>query len=399
MRKWLKITIPCLLLAVGAVVCILRWQAWFGMPAEPRWNGETIDYVFPSPITRNEVNRALAAENDQSPITNDDDSVLTILVLGDIHSQLTRADYDTLAARVPQADAVAQVGDWMERGQDYYYQLLLREWTNSRLYGLPVIVTPGNHEYSKGVDKTLSPVWEHAFPHPHNGPVGVPGASYYEDLPGVRFICIDTNPLVRLVHLTRTLTWLRDAMNKADGRFVVVMMHHPVLSVGKGRANVLVYSAFRHTLADADLVLAGHDHSYMRRTPFVLLNTAGKPKPQKYHYTPDTAFVEPVYGVIQSPITRNEVNRALAAENHQSPIDRYPRGECAWCDGTVAADGIEGDVPGEERHRAAVVHHRRCGYPGRCVRRCLRLYRPQRTSGRRCANLPECVYRRQRDDR
>ena len=52
----------------------------------------------------------------------------------------------------------------------------------------------------------------------------------------------------------------------------------------------------------------------------------------------------------KSPITRNEVNRALAAENHQSPIDRYPRGECAWCDGTVAADGIEGDVPGEERH-------------------------------------------------
>lgn len=297
MRKWLKITIPCLLLAVGAVVCILRWQAWFGMPAEPRWNGETIDYVFPSPIT-----------NDQSPITNDDDSVLTILVLGDIHSQLTRADYDTLAARVPQADAVAQVGDWMERGQDYYYQLLLREWTNSRLYGLPVIVTPGNHEYSKGVDKTLSPVWEHAFPHPHNGPVGVPGASYYEDLPGVRFICIDTNPLVRLVHLTRTLTWLRDAMNKADGRFVVVMMHHPVLSVGKGRANVLVYSAFRHTLADADLVLAGHDHSYMRRTPFVLLNTAGKPKPQKYHYTPDTAFVEPVYGVIQISNLKSQIS-------------------------------------------------------------------------------------------
>jgi hypothetical protein len=95
-------------------------------------------------------------------------------------------------------------------------------------------------------------------------------------------------------------------MNTADGRYIVVMMHHPVLSVGKGRANVLLYSAFRHALGQADLVLAGHDHSYMRRTPFVVLNTAGKPKEQKYHYTPDTAFVEPVYGVLQSSIRNHK---------------------------------------------------------------------------------------------
>ena len=182
MPKWLKITIPCLLLAVGAVLCILRWQAWFGMPAEPQWNGETIDYTFPSPGTSSRQTGGVAsAEKGDSLITSD--SVLTLLVLGDIHSQLTRATYDTLAARVPQADAVLQVGDWMERGQNYYRQLLLREWTNSALYGLPVIATPGNHEYSKGLHKSLSPVWEETFTHPANGPIGVPGVSYYMDLP------------------------------------------------------------------------------------------------------------------------------------------------------------------------------------------------------------------------
>lgn len=299
MRKWLKIAIPSLLLAVGVVICIIRWQAWFGIPAEPQWNDETIDYTFPSPITDN-----------PSPLTNNEDSVLTLLVLGDIHSRLTRADYDTLAARVPQIDAVAQVGDWMDRGQNYYYQHLLREWTNSQLYGLPVIVTPGNHEYSKGFHKTISPVWKHAFTHPDNGPVGVPGVSYFVDMPGVRFICIDTNPLVRMVHLTRTLTWLREAMYSAGDRYIVVMMHHPVLSVAKGRANVLVYSMFRHALGEADLVLAGHDHSYMRRTPFVVLNTAGKPKTQKFYYTPDTTFSKPVYGVLK-----------LQTINHQSSME------------------------------------------------------------------------------
>ena len=233
MRKWLKITIPAILLAGGAVLCSLRWQAWFGMPAEPQWNGDTINYVFPSPSSIHH-------------------SPFTLLVLGDVHNRLTRADYDTLAARVPDADAVIQIGDWLERGQNYYYQLLLREWTNSALYGLPVITTPGNHEYSKGIHKTLSPVWEHAFPHPLNGPKEVPGASYFIDLPSVRLIAIDTNPLVRIVDLTRTMTWLQQTMNSADGRFIVVIMHHPVLSVAKGRANVTVYSAFRRILADAD---------------------------------------------------------------------------------------------------------------------------------------------------
>jgi len=279
------------LLAGGIVLCAIRWQAWFGMPAEPQWTGDTIHYTFPSPF----VLEPVAPDHSPAPAM---DSSITVLVLGDIHSKLTRTDYDTLAARVPQADIVAQVGDWMERGQEYYYRLLLREWTNSQLYGLPVIATPGNHEYSKGLCRTLSPVWEEAFTYPHNGPVAVPGASYFIDLPSVRFICIDTNPLIRLVYLTRTLTWLRETMNSANGRYIVVMMHHPVLSVAKGRANVLVYCAFRHALGEADLVLAGHDHSYMRYTPFVLLNTAGNPKPQQFGFPAEATDSVPVYGIL-----------------------------------------------------------------------------------------------------
>ena len=88
-------------------------------------------------------------------------------------------------------------------------------------------------------------------------------------------------------------------MNQAGDKFIVVVMHHPVLSVGKGRFNALIYSTFRHALGEADLVLAGHDHSYMRRAPFVVLNTAGKPKQQRYHYTPEITDTTPVYGVLK----------------------------------------------------------------------------------------------------
>ena len=77
----------------------------------------------------------------------------------------------------------------------------------------------------------------------------------------MRCIVIDTNPLTRTVWLTRTLTWLREAMYGAGGRYTVVLMHHPVLSPAEGRFNPLEYATFRHALGDADLVLAGHDHS------------------------------------------------------------------------------------------------------------------------------------------
>lgn len=278
MRKWIYIVSAIILLAVGAVICAYRWQAWFVTPAEPAWTGDTLQSVFRTPASTDEIE--------------------TILVLGDIHSRLTRTDYDTLAARVPNADLVLQVGDWMDRGQEYYRQLLLREWTNSALNGLPVIATPGNHEYTKGVHKHLSEAWSETFSHPNNGPVGVPGASYWLDIPRMRIIVIDTNPLSHIVYLTRTLTWLREAMYSAGNRAVIVMMHHPVLSAAKGRANVAIYSTFRYALSQADLVLAGHDHFYARRTPFVMLNTAGKAKKQKTKLHTDVCDSVPVYGVL-----------------------------------------------------------------------------------------------------
>ena len=46
MRRWIYISLLALLLIGGGVVCALRWQAWFGNPAEPEWNADTIDYHF-----------------------------------------------------------------------------------------------------------------------------------------------------------------------------------------------------------------------------------------------------------------------------------------------------------------------------------------------------------------
>lgn len=294
MSRWLKIGIPVVLLTVGAVICVVRWQAWFGMPDKPEWRGETLTYTFPTfrdDSVHGFVRTAAGWQDLNSPAS------LDLLVLGDVHNQLQREDYDSLAAWAPQIDAVIQTGDWLDRGYPYYYQLLLREWTSSALEGLPVITCPGNHEYNKGLHKNLAHEWLSWFPQPVDTTQGMQGANYIVDFPQVRFIILDTNPLNRLVRLTRTLTWLETAMKSAGTKRVVVLMHHPVRSAAKGRANPLIYAAFRYTLSKADLVLAGHDHSYVRQMPFVVLNTSGKPKEQKT-LSADCTSTEPVYGVL-----------------------------------------------------------------------------------------------------
>lgn len=315
MRGTLKIISWTLLSAAIIAVCIVRWQAWFGMPDEPVWTGDSLTYSFPTFRGDSVPGFVTTTQGWQDTITPES---LDILVLGDIHNRLSRSDYDTLAARVPQADVIAQVGDWLDRGQGYYYQLLLREWTASALFGKPVINTPGNHEYTKGIRKNLLNEWHEWFPQPLDK-LAVPGVFYHVDFPQLRFIVMDTNPIDPLVYRTRVLTWLRGLMNTAGDRYVVVMMHHPVLSAGKGRFNPTIYSTFRYALGQTDIAIAGHDHSYIRRTPFVVVNASGRQKPQRDSAHFEFAFPEPVYSVLT--ITNHQVaSDQVPSTNHPSPL-------------------------------------------------------------------------------
>lgn len=297
MRRWIKIVIWTLLLAGGVALCVIRWQAWFGMPDEPVWTGDSLSYVFPTFKQRHVpgfVGNPFGWQDTIAPES------LDILVLGDVHNRLQRHDYDSLAARVPQADVVVQVGDWIDRGQEYYHQLLVREWIHSDLCGLPVINCPGNHDYTKGLDKHLPEDWLTWFPQPVSTSA-LPGVFYYVDFIPVRLIVIDTTPLDLIVYRTRALTWLETAMKSAGNKNIVVLMHHPVVSVAKGRFNAGIYATFRYPLSKADLVIAGHEHSYMRQMPFVIINSAGRVKSQKESGRFEFTATEPVYSVLSFP--------------------------------------------------------------------------------------------------
>ena len=272
MRKvWIIVLI--IILTGGIVLCAIRWNAWFGNPPEPIWTGDIIEYSFPT-FGQDSVPgfefTGLDWEDTKVPDT------LEILVFGDVHNSLHHAQWQQVALRHPHADCYMQIGDFVERGYEYYNQMLYRELMGTPFESLPIINVPGNHEYRKGVIRTLPDYWTATFKHPLNGPINLEGTTYYVDLEDARIIAINTNGLQYLHDFTRVNTWLKRVISEADDRFVIVIMHHPVFSSGMGRQNVNVMLTFARALKDADLVFAGHDHTYARCLPYVNINSAEK---------------------------------------------------------------------------------------------------------------------------
>ena len=270
-RFWLILNI--ILLVGVAVLCVVRWKAWFCNPPEPEWTEDSIPMHFNTFGQENLpcfTYNGIAWEETATPDT------LQILILGDVHNSITHDQWQTLAKRHPRLDCYAQLGDFVERGYNYYNQQLYAELKGTAFETLPIINVPGNHEYLKGVQRTLPDYWTQTFVQPQNGPAEFLGTTYFVDFDGLRMIAINTNGLQHLRDYTRINAWIKTTVNEAEDRFVVVIMHHPVYSCAVGRQNLAVHTTFIRALKQADLVFAGHDHNYSRRLPFVNTNAASK---------------------------------------------------------------------------------------------------------------------------
>ena len=298
MLRKIKLIILASLLVGGVVICAIRWKAWFALPYEPTWEGDTIEVYF----------NTLA---DKQDVYGDS---LEFLLLGDIHSSLDTTSFNILAQRHPNIDFWAQLGDWMERPYFYYEQLLYHSVQGTAFETLPVVAVPGNHEYKKGIVKHLHENWTTIFPNPQNGPRRFLGRSYIVDFPSLRLIAIDTDGLQRMSDYTQVSFWLKQSINEAKDRLTVVMMHHPVFSTAQGRQNPFIWLTFYGVLREADVVFSGHDHNYARRTVeykerfwtkqqptvFIGTNASLKNYPNKDKSNYDCVYTgNPVYEYIQ----------------------------------------------------------------------------------------------------
>ena len=132
-------------------------------------------------------------------------------------------------------------------------------WLNGMI---PVVATPGNHEYSKFVTRKLSRHWRPQFAFPQNGPPGLEETVYWLDYQGARIISLNSNEQIE-----QQSGWLEDVLkDETCPKWRIVTFHHPVYSPAKKRNNPEIRKEWQPLLEKygVDLVLQGHDHTYAR---------------------------------------------------------------------------------------------------------------------------------------
>ena len=193
------------------------------------------------------------------------------IYLGDIQDPAvteSKRNFDYLRRSPGTIDFFAFAGDQIEGPTDTYW----RAWYESigALSGeVPILATPGNHEYlKKGFARELDVRWVRQFGYPKNGPEDFLGRSYFIDFPLLRFIVLDTTDIMGLGSIRQHRSWLRKVLGESKQPWQIVLFHHAVDCVREGRKNLVMHYVFKDELISggADLVLQGHDHGYARAT-------------------------------------------------------------------------------------------------------------------------------------
>jgi len=222
-------------------------------------------------------------------------------VIREAHQDAPRAAFFLHAGDlVNRAESDAEWGQWFE-ASGFIPRMI------------PVIATPGNHEYTKSADgdRRLSHHWRPTFAFPENGPAGLEEATYYVDYQGARIISLNSN-----LQLDPQSQWLEKVLSENQLGWTIVTFHHPVYSSGLARDNKELRDRWqpifdRHGV---DLVLQGHDHTYARTGLMRHKNLATGVTRQEE--SSGTLYVVSVSGPKQYPLHRQPWMRRVA-ENTQ----------------------------------------------------------------------------------
>ena len=196
------------------------------------------------------------------------DSAYSFIFIGDVQDSINGKAGDLFKkayANQPDASFILFIGDMIERPHDVYWKEFFREGGDT-FRTIPVIASPGNHEYYKGIVQKIDERWMSHFSFPQNGPKDFLGRVCYWDYEDTRYISMDTNGIQDIFSALSQRNWLKKVLEITKQRWKVVIMHHPVYSTSRGRDYFILRYLFKPLLDKfgVDLVLQGHDHAYGR---------------------------------------------------------------------------------------------------------------------------------------
>lgn len=176
-------------------------------------------------------------------------------------SRVIREAYKT----IPRVDFMLHAGDLINR---HDRDLEWGEWfyAGSFIHAtVPSVMTPGNHEYGKGV--ILSPQWRPQFNLPTNGPKGLEETCYVVNFPELKVISLDAEQIDESpFFMEKQARWLDSVLTNDPRKWTAITFHYPVFSTKPNRNNEKLRNRFKPVFDKykVDIVLQGHDHAYGR---------------------------------------------------------------------------------------------------------------------------------------
>ncbi len=197
---------------------------------------------------------------------------LTFLYFGDVQtnilpmwSRVVRQAY----RQAPDARLALYAGDLVNRANR---DVEWGEWFAAGGFihaEIPVMPTPGNHDHAStdAGENLISAYWRPQFTLPENGPAGLEESCYYVDVQGVRLISINTQRYELSEDDRKSQReWLASVLADNPNKWTCLLMHHPVYSTKRNRDNKMLRADLKPLIDryGVDLVMQGHDHTYVR---------------------------------------------------------------------------------------------------------------------------------------
>lgn len=215
-----------------------NWSEWFQIKTPPTNTSEPFSFIYFGD-----------AQND----------------VKSMWSRVIRKSYKMM----PEVDFMLHAGDLINHSESD------REWGEWFYAGsfihatVPSVMTPGNHEYDKSVDREkLSALWRPQFTLPENAPLEeLKETCYTLDYQSMKLISIDAQSFINSEHSRTAQTqWLDSVLANNTKKWIIITMHYPIYSTKKGRDNKELRENLKPLIDkyNVDLILQGHDHTYAR---------------------------------------------------------------------------------------------------------------------------------------
>ncbi len=197
-----------------------------------------------------------------------EDQKLSFIYFGDAQndvksmwSRVIREAYKTM----PEIDFMLHAGDLINR---HNRDIEWGEWFHAGDFlhaSVPSVMTPGNHEYGKGVE--LSPQWQPQFNLPTNGPQGLEETCYQINYPNLKLISLNAEQIDESeTFRDAQVQWLDSVLTNDPRQWTAITLHYPFYSTNPRRDNAKLRKYFKPIVDKhrVDIVLQGHDHAYGR---------------------------------------------------------------------------------------------------------------------------------------